>query len=145
MKLRTTFSCLNVYLLAGALFVAGCTQKWFLIVERADDFGPTFCLSHHSICDDTGIQINMISVRRVALGGGTISTAWLLQGQSNNPADYLVHELKYGVVPRGWNQLSPATPIEAGAYYSLNDEFYFTRDVENRYSVFTRSEFFEKH
>lgn len=65
----------------------------------------------------------------------------MIEGHSNNANDYNIKTLTYGVVPPGWLQRHPPEKMLDDVYYSVNEEFYFMRDLQGKFRVLSRKEF----
>ncbi|MBB2488188.1 hypothetical protein H5407_23415 [Mitsuaria sp. WAJ17] len=134
--------------LGGVLFIAllcvACTKQWMLEIVRWDsETGPVFCFANGNQCGDRGLQIHFITVSQVDAAGDQLRVMWQLQNIDDAKGQSTLTKLAYGVVPDGWVQLIGAKDLQANKYYSVNDSYYFTRDVAFGYKVFSRKEFFD--
>lgn len=130
-------------LLLCSLILSSCVKHWNLHIFDDVDGNPILCFSRSNKCDDVGVQLASVSVRRVCKSGAEIESSWELQGWSDNQSDYMLKKIKYGVVPSGWKELSMPIPIQVGEYYSVNGEYYFFKKIDGMYVVMSREKFFD--
>lgn len=122
----------------------GCVQKWYVEILSYNDLGPTLCFSFDQVCGDKGVKLNTIAIDRLGQAGERIEPVWLIQFTSSVQSDSFVHRLKYGIPPEGWVELMHAKSLVDDCYYSINEEYYFRRDNEGRYFIYSRKEFFDR-
>jgi len=122
--------------------LSGCSQEWHLTVLNADADRPQFCISTGPDCSGRGIELDKIVLQEVDQAGVSVRDVWTIDGHSNDPADYRVMRLKYGIAPQGWVERQPASRLMNWVYYGVNERFYFCRDARGEYRVFEREEFF---
>lgn len=132
------------YLIAIFILIAltACERTWYLTIVGNGGVNPILNFSPTQFDIDKGVQFSSLEISEVNENGERIQTVWLIHGKSNRPEDYVLKSLTYGVLPSGWVEDQAAKPIVSGKYYEVEGEFYFIKETEGKYQVFSRAEFF---
>ncbi|MFH2045180.1 MAG: hypothetical protein ABIK92_08530 [Pseudomonadota bacterium] len=108
------------------LFIVGCPKKWyFSIIDTSNPTQPHFCFSTSEKCKGSGVKFAFIDIREVNEKEEFIKKMWWLEPTSNDGVNHVI----YGNIPKGYNEVIPAVPLEIGKYYSVCG-IYFFRLVE---------------
>jgi len=131
--------------LALAILLAGCIRQWSLEIERWDAAaGPIFCLGESGQCGKQGVQMHFISVSQESIDGSPGKIVWQLQNVTDKDGQATLRSLVYGVIPEGWAEVVKAEPLLPNVFYSINEEYYFKRDMNYKYSVLPRDVYFSQ-
>jgi len=88
--------------------------------------------------------MQFISVSEVGSDESSGRAVWRIQHVMDNVGQATLTSLTYGEVPKGWSEVKKAEHLLPNVYYSINDEYYFVRDTNYKYSVLSREQYFSR-
>lgn len=141
-----TMTKLNiVILLIGILFIlSACQRIWyFKISDVTDPRYPQFKVSRSKIFTNLGVGFSIFDIDEVNERNDTIKHMWAIQPVEN----YDINDVVYGIVPKGFRELSPAVPLELGKLYRVHGSYFFRLIEKNGKvypEVYSHSKFYEK-
>jgi hypothetical protein len=116
-------NCVKAILLLQVLFVlSACPRVWYLSVTDATDVNhPRLCFSRFENCVGYGVGFGLLEIEEMDDKGKGVRSMWLLE----RVGDERLNEITYGIVPKGYKEITKAKPLEVGRWYSVERRYYF--------------------
>lgn len=110
------------------VLLCGCPRIWYLSIRPGEEPSrPSLCITRFSECTGKGMQFASFDIWEVGRGGEQLRLMWRIEPVE--PAE--IREIQYGVVPTGYREVSPASPLTPNMFYSVVGKWFFRwREVE---------------
>lgn len=119
----------------------GCQESWYLSITDLDEqLRPTFCVSTIYGCLGFGLNLDLIGIYEVNEPGEEIRPVWVISNEQN----IKIKDLKYGVLPKGYEEIQPPKKLVIGKFYMVLHKYYFRiikKDQELKTEVYTEKEY----
>jgi hypothetical protein len=100
------------------LWLFGCVETLHLIIDRRDTANPIFRIESNALLAGSGVAIPNFSVIRWKAEGREPEAMWRIESESGRRTH--VHEIVYGVVPKGFNEIVAARALQLSERYEAS-------------------------